>query len=990
MLHPIGPPHNRLVTGTFWLLTSQLFLGILHAQPANIVLIVADDAGYVDFGFQGSSVIPTPNLDRLASRGVRFTNAYIQSVCSPSRAILATGLYGGRFGYEQNIPSDSSVIGSGLTIGLSPSQTTIFDRMKLLGYRTLAVGKWHLGFHADDTQGQTLLAPGNRPSQQGIDQFFGLLGGSRPYFIGSQTSASNRLITESLGSNGIVQQTIVESDFDGQYVTDVIGEQTANYISENFQSGPFYIVSSFTAPHTPMQAKLEDLATIDGLNLGLSGNRRIYAAMQFAMDRAIGSIMDRLDDPDNDGDTQDSIADQTLVIFVNDNGGDCCDGNTNSSFNGVLRNGKGSIWEGGIRVPMLMAGAGIDALQEGTDYDAPVHAIDIAATCYAAGGGNAEPDFFDGVDLLPYINQVKTGDPHEIVYIRRPSSRGLACRAGNFKLYHDRNVGFALFDLSTNPGENLGNNLIDQFPQLVSDLKHRVTEFDVQFVKRGWNIDNIGIDQFRFREGAFAQANWDAANGWTNLSDDNGDGQQRLQSDDGTSSTHLVFRAKNGGDFVATNNLTRANGLEFMANQIEFVTRPEGLNGSRLGIIDGLPVMLTHAPNGAPATIKLNSFDGSPNTMTFDWQTDVLLYDDLIIQGNGNDVYIFSGSLREYRPTRNITKMGNASLHLSGSNELSGTIEVREGQIGATISESLGTANLLIQSGGTIEMAKPLELAGERVVAGFGTLAGDLISNAQTSPGDENETGVLTITGNFTQTSGGQLSICVDGIDQFDQLLIQQDASLAGSLSIDTKTKVAAGTELQIVPIDGSIVGAFDSIENTGTASWLPEYRGDGVWIVAQATKETTTPVDSISISNGLIEQGTTDDLVQSDDLVLAIRADQPEFVDAPPIEFEVMGVAPAQVNSLRIEIEIATATPNLELNIEAFNFTTNQYEKIDPPQSLLLDQELVVEITSAADFIEPGTNQIQARIYGNSIGPTLMFPWSFNLDRLVWISTSL
>ncbi len=280
--------------------------------------------------------------------------------------------------------------------------TTIWERMQGAGYDTAAVGKWHLGEHAN---GGGLL--GNRPENQGIEFFQGLWGGSRDYTVGSVTGSGQLRETISDGAGGITSNTVIESNYSGQYVTDVFGDQSADYIKNKADGDPFFLYSSFTAPHTPMQATASDLAFIDSLGEpGFTGNRRTYAAMQYAMDRNVGKIMAALEDPAGDGtgpgNDSDSILDDTLIIFLNDNGGDCCDSGPNASDNGDLRNGKGSQFEGGLRVPMIVAGAGVNASAAGTVSTDLVHSIDIVPTALigAAGGSFGAGDVVDGVNLL--------------------------------------------------------------------------------------------------------------------------------------------------------------------------------------------------------------------------------------------------------------------------------------------------------------------------------------------------------------------------------------------------------------------------------------------------------------------------------------------------------------------------------------------------------------------------------------------------------------
>ena len=977
---------------TFWIVGISL-IQVAWSQQPNLVLIVADDAGYADFGFQGSNVIPTPNLDQLASRGVTFDNAYIQSVCSPSRAILATGLYGGRFGYEQNIPSNSSVIGQGTTIGLSPDQTTIFDRLSGLGYQNLYVGKWHLGAHQDDVQGGQLLAPGNRPSQQGVDYFFGLLGGSRPYFVGSESNFFNRLIEESLDSAGIVQETIVESQFDGQYVTDLIGNRSADLITSHHNNQqPFFVFASFTAPHTPMQAKLEDLQAIDAMNMGLAGNRRIYAAMQLALDRAIGVILNRLEDPDGDGDNADSIVNQTLVFFINDNGGDCCDSNTNASSNGILKNGKGSIWEGGIRVPMIMSGAGLDPKKMGTRFPQPVHAGDIVSTFFEEAGGEPESGMFDGVNLLPFANGQTTADPHSIVYIRRPSNLGLACRSGDFKLYHDRNNGFCLFDLKSNPSESLAGNLIGQMPALAESLRQEVTKFDVEFVKRGWNIDNLGVDEFRFREGAFVTANWDVIDGWTNLTDDNSDGQRKLQADDATSTTKLIFRAKNGGDYISTNNLTRANGLEFMANRLQFVTRPEGLNGSRIGTVDGLPVMLTNSPAGDQAAVFLDSFDDSPNFMTFNWMIDLLLYDDLFISGNGNDVYNFSGEVTEYRANRSLIKSGTSILNLSGDNSISGRFEVQEGRINAHSGAAMGVADVTILEPGVLSVGSPLLLSGDRSLSGDGKLIADLTNEAGLFPGPADTVGRLTIDGNYTQALNGCSRFRLQQLDDdcFDRLHVTGDATLGGQLLVDSTAFVEQGEEAQIVSTDSRLIGTFDSVQNIGTGDWQPDYRPDGVWLVAQEAVFQRHSVDSLKLLAGFKVGGGVNQLHQCDGASLAVVSELPIEDSDRYVDVIVAGhIKNPQASTLRISLTALTNTPNLLTTLEVLDLQKNQFLHVDSFVSTAQQQERLVQLPGpVARFINQSDGNVISRLSWRPIGPVFQYPWKIELDCFAWLTT--
>ncbi len=363
-------------------------------------MIISDDAGWADYGFMQNAdpaadpgsrgAVPTPNLDALAAKGVTFTNAYTGSVCSPSRAMITTGKYGTRFGYGSNITGGTEPINTASTVQGLPTQiTTVWEHMQGAGYSTAAVGKWHLGEHANGG-GQL----GNRPENQGVELFQGLWGGSRGYYAGSQTGNGAWRQTISDGAGGISSDDVIEGSLSGQYVTDIVGDQSASYIGAKAGAAePFFLYTSFTAPHTPMQATAADLAYIDSLGVsGFTGNRRTYAAMQYAMDRNVGKVLAAINDPDGDPETNDSMADNTLIIFINDNGGDCCDFDPNHSDNGDLRNGKGSQFEGGMRVPMIVAGTGVAAAKHGTVSTDLVHSIDIVPTALVgAAGGSFAP-----------------------------------------------------------------------------------------------------------------------------------------------------------------------------------------------------------------------------------------------------------------------------------------------------------------------------------------------------------------------------------------------------------------------------------------------------------------------------------------------------------------------------------------------------------------------------------------------------------------------
>lgn len=689
----------------------------------NVLVIISDDAGYADFGFQGSKKIPTPNFDALAKRGVVFSNAYAGSVCSPSRAMLTTGMYTARIGYSNNISSTGMVtkpiIVTPSVQGLPTSAVTIWERMQSLGYATACIGKWHLGAHVNGTRNGNIVL-GNVPQNQGIEHFHGIIAGSRSFWVGEARGTQALRLIESNGKGKVSADKLVEADFAGQYVTDTFGDMTVDTIRKHAGGDkPFFLYSSFTAPHNPMHATKEDIATIAKLGHGMKKNREIQAAMQLALDRNVGKILAALDDPNADGDTADSIRDNTLIIFVNDNGGDSHDSNPNYSSNVPLRHGKGSQWEGGIRVPMIVAGWGLDAAYQGDDvdfFDHPVHVIDILPTSFAAGGGAfTKDDVIDGVDLLPYLNDASKGEPHASLFLRRYSGGQHAVRQGDHKLIYRPSDGYLLFDVVTDPGEK--TNLAKQMPERVEEMKRIMTDYDVLMDKP--RHDNMalkvnGFYDFRFREGVDKSADWSEENIWI---DADKPVQGTLTPYDSCPNTALVFRNRDISDYESINDLRRVGGQPFIANRMVFIHRETPLKGKGTATIAGQPVLLAKDLKGRAPKLALHTNKPNPQTYTFDVKLDLHLYDNLQVLGNGNQNFVISGDLVEVREGRTLTKTGTSTLTLKGSNGLTGAINIKEGKVVSGGGDSLGVGDINIGQGGRLLVDGPLDLARQDAVS---------------------------------------------------------------------------------------------------------------------------------------------------------------------------------------------------------------------------------------------------------------------------------
>jgi arylsulfatase A-like enzyme len=398
------PPH--IATAQLDAGTSGITATAPQAQP-NLVLIIADDLGYADVGFNGCEDIPTPGIDRIAREGARFTDAYVTAaVCGPSRAGLITGRHQDRFGSCQNPTVDPSVPNN----GVPTTERNIAELLRPAGYTSIAVGKWHLGTY-----------PGLHPQDRGFDQFYGFLTGGHDYFPENLTLEDLSEVNEpwawyrtKLLDNGVRVGT-------KKYLTDELSDRAVRFIDDHEQ-GPFFLYLCYNAPHTPLQATEEYLARFPDIT---DKKRRTYAAMVSAMDDGIARVLDALD--------RKGFAANTLVVFLSDNGG----ADNNASRNTPLRGYKASPFEGGIRVPFALRWPGV--AEAGAVFEHPISSMDIAATIVEAAGPLAraqvrETHPLDGVDLRPFLSGERDGRPHDTLFWRWVEKGHAAVRHGDLKL----------------------------------------------------------------------------------------------------------------------------------------------------------------------------------------------------------------------------------------------------------------------------------------------------------------------------------------------------------------------------------------------------------------------------------------------------------------------------------------------------------------------------------------------------------------------------
>lgn len=421
------------------------------AKSPNIIVIMADDLGYTDVGFNGCKDIPTPNINRIAENGVKFTNGYTSySVCGPSRAGFLTGRYGQRFGFERN-PQYSP---DKPNMGLPKTENTIAESLKKVNYKSGIIGKWHMGAYITD-----------HPLSRGFDEFFGHLGGGHQYFPDSLTiKDSYKAKTETDSYRTWIMRNHEPVKIK-KYLTDEFSDEAAAFIERN-KDESFFLFLSYNAPHTPLQASKKYLDRFKNIQ---DKKRRTYAAMVSAVDDGVGQVLDKLEALNLD--------ENTLVFFLSDNGGP---ETKNASDNGPLREGKSSIYEGGYRVPFAFQWKGHVA--PGT-YNNPVSSLDIFATISSLSNSPVlagKP--LDGVNLIPYLNGDKKDElPHKTIHLRKFDQDLHAIRDHDLKLVVKwKNSKKELYNLKEDIGEE--NDLSSQFPDEVKRLDKMRLEWESHLI----------------------------------------------------------------------------------------------------------------------------------------------------------------------------------------------------------------------------------------------------------------------------------------------------------------------------------------------------------------------------------------------------------------------------------------------------------------------------------------------------------------------------
>ncbi|MDG1729308.1 MAG: sulfatase-like hydrolase/transferase [Algibacter sp.] len=446
----------------FCLAESQTFIAQTNQnkKKPNIIVIFTDDHGYADLGVQGQlDDIKTPHIDAMAEAGVRMTSGYITAPqCTPSRAGLLTGRYQQRFGLDENG-----------TIPLPLDEVLIPTRLKEAGYITGMTGKWHLEpnhiekdwikENMPELAGKKLNPrdiPFSKklaymPSERGFDDCF-------------QGEMIRYWVNYDLKGNSIEKQHFI----DKRFRLDVQTEAALTFIDRNYET-PFFFYLSYFGPHVPLEATKKYLDRFPG---DMPERRRHALAMLSAIDDGVGAIRSSLE--------KYGILDDTIIFFISDNGaplkikkedlpisfkGGAWDGSLNDPYIGE----KGMLSEGGIRIPYIISWP--KRLPKGKIYDRPVSSLDVAATSIAVAGLSKSKQL-DGVNIIPFLEGKKTGDPHEALYWRFWNQG--AIREGNMKYLKAGEREF-LFDVSGDLHES--KNLINKYPKLVSKMRAKLEKW---------------------------------------------------------------------------------------------------------------------------------------------------------------------------------------------------------------------------------------------------------------------------------------------------------------------------------------------------------------------------------------------------------------------------------------------------------------------------------------------------------------------------------
>lgn len=433
----------------------------VKASRPNIVFVLCDDLGYADVGFNGSKDIITPELDKLASTGTICTSGYvIHPFCGPSRAGLMAGRYPHTFGSQFNLPRNSHItVGEGIPL----SEKFMSKMLQESGYYTGAIGKWHLG-----------AVPGYHPNERGFDDFYGFLGGGHNYFPSQfvpvykkQLGAGNKNIWDyltPLEHNG----TEVEET---EYITDALSREAIRFVADaSKKDQPFFLYLAYNAPHVPLEAKDEDMGKFPNIK---NKDRKTYAGMVYAVDRGVGELVKAL--------KENNQYENTLIIFLSDNGGNIHHGANNMP----LKGSKGDTYEGGYRVPMFFHWP--NKIPAGNKYDHPISALDFYPTFANLAGVEIPVERqLDGKSVLESIMSGHSPRKGEMIFAMRHRSgfTDVGVRQDQWKATNAYKSGWKLYNIDDDISEE--TDLSTKYPEQLSKMVSEAEKWSKSHIKPRW------------------------------------------------------------------------------------------------------------------------------------------------------------------------------------------------------------------------------------------------------------------------------------------------------------------------------------------------------------------------------------------------------------------------------------------------------------------------------------------------------------------------
>ncbi|WP_075589692.1 sulfatase family protein [Labilibacter marinus] len=417
-------------------------------KTPNVLIILSDDQGWGDVGFNGCTDIPTPNLDALAADGVICSQGYASHpYCSPSRAGLLSGRYQHRFGHECNLPYTTAKADDGLPL----DELMMSELFKEEGFKTCAIGKWHLG----DSIAYW-------PNKRGFEDWYGFWGGGMSYW--GDTGKGRGPMGGVLRDGEPVPMSEIT------YLTDNFSEEAVDYIDEySKEDKPFFMYLAYNAPHSPIHATKQYTDMVSHIE---DGYRAAYAAMVVGMDVGVGKVIQKLKDAGE--------YENTIIFYYSDNGAA-----TNGASSEPYRGHKGMLFEGGIRVPFCVTWKG--KIEGGKVYDKAVSALDIFPTALAATDVKCpKGKNLDGVNLMPFLNGENQASPHETLFWRYSDGAGYAVLRGKYKMVMSgfKNNDFFLFDIEKDPFEH--TNIASENPAKLAELKKAYQEWNKGTVPGLW------------------------------------------------------------------------------------------------------------------------------------------------------------------------------------------------------------------------------------------------------------------------------------------------------------------------------------------------------------------------------------------------------------------------------------------------------------------------------------------------------------------------